>query len=480
MNRTPPLIKEFVVTTMQFFTSSSYPRRRVSRKFRIAMDSCFYGNNPHDEQASCCFPIAGLLSQFMNSLASRLLIVCVGLWAISGTQAFAEETKPRSYTLQEIITLTLTNNPIIERGKGLIDEKAGEELSAHAYPNPSFSVQSGYGKVRDPRGISLIERYFTLSQPLEWPGTRAARQEAAEAGVSTAQASFDAMQLNVKARVKRAFYELLLADTLADLASRLLNTVTDLEEAVKRRVESGEAPPFELVKVKVELLQAQKQVSQTTGNVRTIKTALNQLTAGNLGAAFAIQGEFENVKANLNDQRLVEDAFHYHPEVRKFQKLIEVANAQYDQEQQARIPNVTISGSYQRDAGREGFVGGLSLPLPLWDQRQGEIAKALGLRRQAEANFHQAQIFLRKGISEQIQNSNTASAQIHTFEQGLLKQAKEAVRIARTSFKFGEASLLDVLDAQRVLWQTFQGYAQARFELAIALTELERLVGKEL
>ncbi len=49
-----------------------------------------------------------------------------------------------------------------------------------------------------------------------------------------------------------------------------------------------------------------------------------------------------------------------------------------------------------------------------------------------------------KGITEQVQISKTASAQIQTFEKGLLKQAKEAVRIARTSFKFGEASLLDV------------------------------------
>ncbi len=145
--------------------------------------------------------------KLFKTLEFRLLVGWVCLWAISGTQAFAEETKPRSYTLQEIIDLTLSNNPIIERGKGIIDEKAGEELSAHAYPNPSFSVQSGYGKVRDPRGTSLIERYFTLSQPLEWPGTRAARQQAAEAGVSTAQASFEAIQLNVKARVKRTFYE---------------------------------------------------------------------------------------------------------------------------------------------------------------------------------------------------------------------------------------------------------------------------------
>ena len=415
-----------------------------------------------------------------NSLASWLLIGGVFMWAIGGTAAWGEDRKVPSYTLQEVIDLTLTHNPIIELGKGIIEEKAGEEITAQSYPNPTFGVQSGYGRVRDPRGTSLIERYFSLSQPLEWPATRAARQQAAEAGVRSAHAGFEETQINVKARVKRRFFELLLAETLADLASRLLNTVTELERAVKRRVESGEAPPFELVKVNVESLQTQKQVSQTKGKVRTNQLALNQLTAGNLGKAFAIQGDFESVKGNLNEQRLIEDAFQHHPEVRKFKQLIEVAGAHYNQEQHARIPNVTISGAFQRDAGRKGFLGGLSVPLPLWNQRQGGIAKALGLRRQAEANLRQAKIVLKRGIAEHVQISRTASIQIHTFEQGLLKQAKEAVRIARTSFTFGEASLLDVLDAQRVLWRTFQGYAHARFDLAIALTELERLVGKEL
>ena len=418
--------------------------------------------------------------KLFSPFVPRLLMSCVCLWSLFGTETWAEDASVKSFTLQEIIDLTLTHNPTIEVSKGLLEEKAGEELTAQSYPNPSFGVQSGWGKVRDPTGRSLIERYFSLSQPLEWPGTRAARQQAAEAQVNSAQAGFEGTQLNVRAQVKRTFYELLLAQTLADLASRLLNNVKDLERAVKHRVESGEAPPFELVKVDVELLQVQKQMSQTNGNVRTSKAALNYLTAGNLGEAFAIEGKFQSKKANLNEQRMMEEAFQHHPEVRKFQKLIDVANARYDQEQHARVPNVTISGAYQRDAGREGVLGGLSVPLPLWYQRQGEIAKALGIRRQAEANLRQAQIFLRKGIAEQMQISRTVSVQINAFEQGLLKQAKEAVRIARTSFKFGEAGLLDVLDAQRVLWRTFEGYARARFDLAIALTELERLVGKEL
>jgi len=392
--------------------------------------------------------------------------------------AWGADSKAQSYTLEAIIDLALTHNPTIEFGKGVIDEKEGEQVSAGAYPNPSLGLHGGHGRVLDPTGPSITERSISFSQPLEWPGTRAARKEAANAGAQSAQASFKAAGLHVKAKVKRTFYELFLAETLADLASRLLHTVSDLEHAVKRRVESGEAPPFELVKVNVELLQARKHVSQTMGRVRANQAALNQLTAGNLGEDFAIQGDFALEKTNLNEQELIQEAFQHHPEIQKFQQLIEKASAQHHQEQQARIPDVTISGTYQRVAGGEEFIGGFSVPLPIWSQRQGEIAKTLGIRRQAEANLQEARIALKKGIIEQVQITQTASAQIKTFEQGLLKQAKEALRIARTSFKFGEASLLDVLDAQRVLWQTFQGYAQARFELSVALTELERLVGK--
>ncbi len=407
------------------------------------------------------------------------LLGCFSVRIVGGDDVWGADNTAPFYTLQQIVDLALTHNPNIELGQGLIDEKAGAELSADVYVNPTLELQGGRGQVLDPAGRTLFERYITLSQSLEWPGTRAARQAAAEAGSRSAQAGLEEMRINVRARVQRSFFHLLLAHTMADLASRLMNTVADLERAVNRRVESGEAPPFEGVKVKVELLQAKKHLSQASGKVRTSQAILNQLTAGNLGDDFAIQGDFLSTSADLNEHDLVEEALTHHPVIRKVQNFIDAANARYDQEREARIPNVTISGSYQRDAGREGFVGGLSFPLPLWNQRQGAMATALGVRRQAEANLNQAKMVLKRGIAEHVQIAKTASAQIKTFEHGLLKQAKEAVRIARTSFRFGEASLLDVLDAQRVLWRTFQGYAQARFDFAIALTELERFVGKE-
>jgi cobalt-zinc-cadmium efflux system outer membrane protein len=161
----------------------------------------------------------------------------------------------------------------------------------------------------------------------------------------------------------------------------------------------------------------------------------------------------------------------------KWKKHVEEAQQMHRQEQQARIPNVTLMGSYQRDAGREAYVGAISIPFPVWDQRQGDIAQAKGTLRQREAMLLRAKHELLKGVAQQIQLSQAAAAQIATYEKGLLKQAQEALRIAQVSFKFGEASLLDVLDAQRVLRQTQVDYAQAKYDLSIALTELERVTG---
>jgi len=82
--------------------------------------------------------------------------------------------------------------------------------------------------------------------------------------------------------------------------------------------------------------------------------------------------------------------------------------------------DVTNNRSYQRVAGAEKILSGLTIPLPLWNFRQGEIAKAKGVQYQAKAHLLQAQNELRKCITEQVQISKTATAQIQTFVKGSL------------------------------------------------------------
>jgi outer membrane protein, heavy metal efflux system len=412
----------------------------------------------------------------------KQIIWLIVLCGLNGLVAFAADVAPSqattpSYSLPEILAMALENNPLVLEREGFIEQKEGTKLSAFAFPNPTLSFQSGRGIVRDPTGPSLTERLVTLSQPLEWPGTRDARQQAAQAGVDGALASREEAKLNLIAATKQAFYDLLLAERQTEMAIHNVRTMEEVREAVIRRVDAGEAPPFEAVKVKVEEMKVQKEVARAKGVVQSFQASLNSLTAGALGSEFSIQGDFAARPEALHLATVPEQTLTHHPVIMKWKKLVEEAQQAHRQEQQARIPNVTVSGSYQRDAGREGYVGAISIPFPVWDQRQGDIAQAKGTLRQREAMLLRAKHELLKGIAQQIQLSQAAAAQIATYEQGLLKQAQEALRIAKVSFKFGEAGLLDVLDAQRVLRQTQLDFAQAKYDLSVSLTELERVTG---
>ncbi|MDH5562124.1 MAG: TolC family protein [Nitrospirota bacterium] len=416
----------------------------------------------------------------------HVLLIAFGLFhcffpTVSSVQAQSLPAPQASsaYSLQDVVELAITNNPALQESQGILEQKEGQKRIASAYPNPTIAFQSGRGSLRDPSmGTTITERYITLSQPLEWPGKRDADQRAAQAGVESAQASFQEAQLDVIAATKHAFYNLLFATHQGNTATLNLESMKKVRNSVVRRIEAGEAPPFEGVKIQVELLKVKKERTQIQSMIHSLQAELNSLTAGALGNQFTIRGEFPSSRGEFLSTPLDENALAQHPVMQKWRKMVEEARQAHRREQQARMPNITLSGSYQRDVGREAYVGAISIPFPLWDQRQGNIAHAQGILRQREASLIRIKHQLLKNMIQQVHLSKSAAAQITTYEQGLLKQAQEALRIAQVSFKFGEANLMDVLDAQRVLRQTRLDYAQAQYDLAIALTELERLTGE--
>jgi cobalt-zinc-cadmium efflux system outer membrane protein len=382
------------------------------------------------------------------------------------------------YDLPAVVELALQHNPAVAGAEGALQQSHGRRIEAEAYPNPSITGQTGGGAIRDPStGTSINEYLVTLTQPLEWPGKRAARRRAAERGVLGAGAGMDEVRVNLVADVKAAFYGLLLAQLSTEIAQKNLETVQEVARAVRARVESGEGAQFEAVKANVEVLKAGQEVTRARNAVRVGRVALDTLTAGKLGRAFEIRGDFRAPQSDLDLKRLTAQALERHPTIQRLRRLVERAEYTVVKEQQSRVPDVTVYGGYARETGREAVVGGLTIPTPIWYQRQGEITTALGAKRADEAEWMRARNELTKAVNQYVQEAETAAEQIAVFDKGLLKQAQEALRIARLSFLYGAASLLDVLDAQRVSRQVQWEYAQARMDLSLALTRLERALG---
>ncbi|MBS0172019.1 MAG: TolC family protein [Nitrospira sp.] len=427
-----------------------------------------------------------LLPALMALLGLAWFLPNAGLCASpSASQAGPAGPDP-IYSLQSVLDLALARNPTVVSAEGTIDQNRGYQVAAHTYPNPSINANSGHGVIRDAGRAdisdtltrqSLTEFNLTVGQPIEWPSKRAARQRASEAGVAAASAGLAETQLNLIADVKVAFYDLLLAQRALILAQQNLATVEDVDKAVRTRVRLGESPQFEAIRSGVEVLKANQSLTRAANTVRVNRVMLDTLTAGSLGSAYAIDGQLHRVGPGFGIDILTERALGQHPTMLRLRKAIEQADHSLEFERQARVPNITIGGSYWREIGREAFQGGLTIPTPLWDRRQGEIMSALGSKRKGEAEFLRARNELIRNISQHFQDAKTTADLIDVYEKGLLKQADEALRIAKFSFQQGASSLIEVLDAQRVQRQILLDYAQAQFDLSMSLALLERAVG---
>ena len=394
----------------------------------------------------------------------------------------AEPTRP-TYDLLRVIDLAVERNPVMAGAQGVIDQSTGQRVTAGAYPNPTIQGDGGRGFLRDAGPLSTAiptsatEYMVFLGQPLEWPKKRAARQSAAEAGLAGATIGLVETRLNLAAEVKLAFYDLLLAQRDAVLAKQNLEIVKDVQRIVNARVRLGEAPQFEAIKAQVEVLKADQGVTRAENVVRVNRVFLDTLTVGALGTDYDIEGDFRIFPRGLSLQSLVAQAMEQHPSIQRLAKSVEQAHRNIEFERQSRMPNITLTTSYMREYGREGIDFGLSVPTPIWYQKQGEIATALGAKRTEEAGLLRTRNILVREVNQHFQDAQTTAHLIDVFEKGLLKQSQEALRIAQFSFQQGESSLLEVLDAQRVQRQILFDYAQARFELSVSLARLERAVG---
>lgn len=408
--------------------------------------------------------------------------ISVGLDVITASA----ESATQVYSLDMIVDLALEKNPLVSSAVGNIEQQKGQQTAAGAYPNPTVTGFGGHGNLQDTGRVgigpildrqSLTEYNVTVGQPVEWPALRAARQQVADLGFATANVGLLETRLNLASQVKAAFYDLLLAQQEADLARQNLETVEGVARIVKARVTSGEAPQFESIKAEVEVLKARQQLTRSDNVVRISRVVVNTLTGGALGATYTVQGEFRMVPRGLSIEGLMARMMEQHPSIQRLLKSVEQSEWKIEFERQARVPTVTVNGSYWREIGREAVQGGLSVPVPLWYRRQGEIASSLGAKRREEAELLRTRNELGRAVYQHYQDVRTTAELIEVFDKGLLKQAQEALRLAQFSFQQGASSLLEVLDAQRVQRQILLDYAEARHALSVSLARLEQAVG---
>jgi cobalt-zinc-cadmium efflux system outer membrane protein len=282
----------------------------------------------------------------------------------------------------------------------------------------------------------------------------------------------------VQAQTQQAFYDILRRKAQLQVSEDNEKLLQQIRDKVALKVEVGEAARYEIVKAEAELLNAIKLRNSALVEVQDAKSALRALFADAIPYDFDADGalppalmqlpELSSLRNNVLDQQ---------PALQQIRAEVQKAQANVELEQTMRYPVPTVKAGVEQDPGLKQWQIGISLPLPLWNQRQGQIAEASAGLRQSQADARQLELKIVRELENAYNRYLNADRQVRTFEQGLLEQAEKALQVAEAAYRLGERGILDYLDAQRTYRSVRNDYLNAQFDRQNALIDLEKLNG---
>lgn len=389
--------------------------------------------------------------------------------------ALATPVFAATLSLQQALQLAEQHSPVLAAAQANMQSAEAAVDTAAAFPNPEIELMSGQVRPRvTGQGTTSINT-ATLSQPIELPGVRSNRQKMAQAGVGAGKAQLLQTRHLLTSRIKLAFYDALRWEEARRVVAENRELLQQMRNRVKVKVDVGEAPRYELIKAEAEAMAADNSLKSTELRLQQARSLLRSLIGKPLPQDLKLQQDNTSPAAPPALEQIQQELLERHPQVQLAEAETRRAMARVEMERSLRLPQPTLKLNQERTEEARQWMVGVALPLPLWNRRAGPIGEAVAGLHQAEAQAQQARLSLITELEQAYSRYEIASSQVQTFESGLLREAEAALKVAEAAYRFGERSILDYIDAQRVLRTTQLEFLNARYELQAALTELERL-----
>ncbi len=382
------------------------------------------------------------------------------------------------YSVEDIQRIGLQANGLVQAARAEVEIARSGVVSAAAFPNPEVSFMAGPDDRRLPlasTGPASMQRHVTVNQSLENPLLRSARIGGAQAGVEASHANLNQTRANLAARLRVAVYEYLLRQGQAEIESDIYDLMGAIRRRINLSVEVGETARFELIRADTELMTAANRKQAALLDAERLRIVLLQLTAGALPPTFDIATKLRDPIELPSLEELRAQLPASNPDILRLEAEQARANLRIDQERASVLPSVNILYSNYQDRQFTSNTAGLSVRIPLFYRRRGEIDAAIfdAARLRETLDYRRYEIV--RLLESAWQSMEIARRRVEMFEGGIVREAESALRVAETAFRLGERGFIEVLDTQRVLRNARSELLQAQFELQSAAAEIDRL-----
>jgi outer membrane protein, heavy metal efflux system len=381
-------------------------------------------------------------------------------------------------TINELINTVVINNPELLASRQSLDAATAGITTAKALPNPRLEMQNGRYNEQNPAALSGRGNGIGVAQLIENPALRSARAEGALHNRSRSAQVVVMTENELIAETKRRAYEYLLRKEETIAAFDALGLLEQIRERVKVRVETGEAGRYELIKSDAEIYNARQREQTARLQTQQAAISLNRLAAGRLPSSWELNAQLSD-KLQVPDLELLKQtALAENPEIRQLVAELARSRSKINEAEASRWPGVEIRVSQLREPEARQNMIGLSVQLPILDQRAGPRAEAIAERERSIVRLEGRKAELLQQIELTWKSVQIARTRIDALSEGVLRDAEATLKVAQAAYRFGERGILEVLDAERVLRSVRNDLLLARYQLQASLIELDTLAGR--
>jgi len=355
---------------------------------------------------------------------------------------------------------------------------AADRRDAGRLGNPEVEYLVGEGDPFEAAGSRSVSE-IGVRQPIENLLTRHYRLGAMDREVAAGEEEARYGALEVDHEIRLDFYTILYLQQLVDL--RRLNTqaLDEVRRLTEARARAGEVKDLEAIRLRVEHLRAQNDLNAAELELEQSRRQMNMALGDALPADYVLEGALEDGTGGAvpEIQELTRDLLEAHPLIRQAELRTAAADQRVRASQFAWFPSPTVSASSGKELDGDILRFGIGLEVPLWNWSRAAVRRD----REALAGMEHEEASLRLQLETQLMIHHNHllfhRQTLELFREGLLEEADVSMSIAETSYREGEISLVEYLDARRTFQSIQIEYQQALYDWNREMAELDRAVG---
>ena len=415
---------------------------------------------------------------------SFLGLILMILPALSAGQQNPAPAAQARVTLDDAIRFSLLHNHALQALRSTIQQSLAEEITANLRPNPTLGLDAQFLPIFQPDQFSgdYIDQQAQFDAGVgylfERGKKRQHRLQAARDQTSVVRSQVSDSERLLVFNVGQQFIDVLLAESSLEFAQQDLDSFQKTVDISNERLRVGDMSEGDFLKIKLQLLQFQSDVSAAKLAKLQSLAALRQLMGfESVPDDYDVEGalDYQPVHADLGGLKSL--AALNRPDLRAAQQGVVAAESQLALQKANGKVDITGTFNYTHTAGVNTGAFFYSMPLPVFNRNQGEIARAQYAITQAQELASETAQQVSTDVVTAFANLQSNDQIIQLYRGGYLDQAKQSRDISEYAYRKGAASLLDYLDAERTYRANQLAYRQALASYMLALEQMRQAVG---